>query len=138
MDGGQVREHFAHARVATLASVGADGRPHAVPIVFALDGPRIVTAVDSKPKSTAALRRLANIAAHPQVAVLIDFYDDEHWTRLWWARADGVATVADLAAPQLALLTSKYPQYQTEPPPGPMITIEVARWTGWAHGERSG
>ena len=138
MDGGQVRERFAHARVATLASVGADGRPHVVPIVFALDGPRIVTAVDSKPKSTAALHRLANIAAHPQVAVLIDLYDDAHWTRLWWARADGVATVADLAPPQRALLIAKYEQYQADPPPGPMITIEVERWTGWAYGEQSG
>ena len=137
MPSDRVRECFARARVATLASVGADGRPHAVPIVFALDGSRIVTAVDGKPKSTTALRRLANIAAHPAVAVLIDFYDDANWTALWWARADGLATVADLAAPQLALLAAKYEQYEADPPPGPMVTIEVERWTGWAHGDQA-
>lgn len=137
MDSRQARERFALARVATLSSVGAGGRPHAVPVTFALDGQRIVTAVDRKPKSTSALRRLANIAAHPDVTVLIDFYDDVDWTRLWWARADGVATVADPTPMHIALLVAKYQQYEAEAPPGPMITIEVSSWTGWAYGERS-
>ena len=46
-------------RVARLATVGPDGRPHVVPICFALDGDTLYTAVDSKPKSTRRLRRLA-------------------------------------------------------------------------------
>ena len=137
MDSRQARERFALARVATLATVGAGGRPHAVPVVFALDGQRIVTAIDGKPKSTTALRRLANVAAHPDVAVLIDFYDDADWTRLWWARADGVATVTELTSTQRGVLAEKYRQYEADPPPGPMITIEVSSWTGWAHGEQS-
>ena len=62
--------------------------PHLVPITFAVDGDALYSAVDAKPKSTRALRRLANIAANPAVSVLVDHYDDD-WTRLWWARADG-------------------------------------------------
>ena len=60
------------ARVARLATVGTDGRPHVVPICFALDGDTLYTAVDAKPKSTRALRRLANIEADPRVEIVID------------------------------------------------------------------
>jgi PPOX class probable F420-dependent enzyme len=132
LNGARARELFAAARVARLATVTADGRPHAVPIVFALDGDVLYTAVDAKPKSTTALRRLANIAANPSVAVLADHYADD-WTQLWWVRADGAARIiagADADA-GLQLLTDRYPQYRSAPPPGPVIAIRVERWTGW-------
>jgi nitroimidazol reductase NimA-like FMN-containing flavoprotein (pyridoxamine 5'-phosphate oxidase superfamily) len=53
------------ARIARLATVDALGTPHLVPIVFAVDGDRVYSAVDAKPKRTPALRRLANIAVNP-------------------------------------------------------------------------
>ena len=132
MDATEARARFACARVARLATLSSDGKPHIVPIVFALDGDVIYTAVDAKPKSTTALRRLANIAAQPTVAVLADHYADE-WTQLWWVRADGTAGVADDGSAEegLRLLTERYPQYVAQPPPGPVIAIDVARWTGW-------
>jgi PPOX class probable F420-dependent enzyme len=126
------RELFAGARVARLATVGSDGRPHLVPIVFAVAGDVIVTAVDDvKPKRTRSLARLANIAAEPRVSVLADHYDED-WSRLWWARADGVAAVVDRDPDAITLLTERYPQYRDQPPPGPVIQIQVERWTGWA------
>src|SRR5215210_939155 len=87
---------------ARLATAGRDGRPHVVPCTFAVLGDAtIVSAVDHKPKRTTALRRLANIAANPRVAVLADHYADD-WTKLWWARADGTAhVVAPDAEPEL-------------------------------------
>jgi PPOX class probable F420-dependent enzyme len=129
---------FADARVARLATVGEDGAPHLVPIVFALAGDLIHTAVDAKPKRHSRLRRLANIAHEPRVSVLADHYDED-WTLLWWVRADGVARVAGASAEALAALTAKYPQYQVTPPPGPFLTIEVRRWSAWsaAHGSSS-
>ena len=132
MDATEARARFAGARVARLATVTGAGDPHIVPIVFALAGDVIYTAVDAKPKSTTALRRLVNIAAHPAVAVLADHYADE-WTQLWWVRADGTASVPDdvEAAEGLRLLTERYPQYVAQPPPGPVLAISVARWTGW-------
>lgn len=128
----EARARFAGARVARLATLTGDGAPHVVPIVFALAGDVIYTAVDAKPKSTSALRRLANIAAHPAVAVLVDHYADD-WTQLWWIRADGNAAVTDEVGAEvgLRLLTERYPQYVAQPPPGPVIAIRVARWTGW-------
>ena len=91
-------QRFASATVARLATVGATGQPHLVPITFALvDERTLITAVDHKPKRTTRLKRLENIAANPQVSVLVDHYADD-WQQLWWARADGRARV-EKAAP---------------------------------------
>ncbi len=122
-------EEFTEARVARLATVSEDGRPHLVPIVFAVSQNTIVTAVDGKPKSTTRLKRLANITANPGVSVLVDRYDED-WTQLWWIRVDGVATITDDIA-DLTLLRGKYPQYQQIPLDGPAITISVERVATW-------
>jgi len=137
------RRRFAGVRVARLATVSPDGRPHVVPFTFALgsrargagSGPEdhIYSAVDAKPKSTTDLRRLRNIRANPRVAVLADHYEDD-WDGLWWVRADGQAAILDdpvTMAPALALLAGRYPQYREHPPGGPVISIHVDRWTGW-------
>jgi PPOX class probable F420-dependent enzyme len=133
MQDGWARQRFADARVARLATVGADGAPHLVPITFAVHGDTILTAVDGKPKSTMRLRRLANIATNPNVSVLVDHYDDD-WQTLWWARADGVARLVDTASERreaVRLLTGRYEQYVATPPPGPVVAIDVGRWSGW-------
>ena len=129
----EARHRFATARVARLATTGPAGRPHLIPVTFALDGDRIYTVVDAKPKTTTNLRRLRNIGADPRVAVLADHYEDD-WDALWWARADGLATIlsrpADMAGP-LELLAARYRQYRAQPPGGPLIRIQAERWTGW-------
>jgi PPOX class probable F420-dependent enzyme len=92
--------------VARLATVSPDGRPHVVPVTFAVDGDVIYSAVDAKPKTTTRLARLRNITAEPRVAMLADHYEAD-WDRLWWARADGAATVlagaAEMAGPLPAI-----------------------------------
>ena len=127
------RTRFAAARVARLATVRPDGAPHIVPITFALDGDRIVFAVDRKPKSTTRLRRIENIESDPRVSVLADAYDDR-WERLWWVRADGRAHVAHDDEARLALdaLVRKYDAYRRDPPPGPAVVVEVERWRAWS------
>ena len=124
---------FGAARVARLATTTADGSPHLVPVVFALAGETVWTAVDGKPKSTIALRRLDNVRAHPMVSLLVDHYADD-WATLWWVRADGVATVLDIDEGRAGLdaLTAKYPQYQENPPPGPVLRVDVTRWVSWS------
>ncbi|MET0701262.1 MAG: TIGR03668 family PPOX class F420-dependent oxidoreductase [Mycobacterium sp.] len=128
------RARFTAAPVARLATAGADGAPHLVPIVFALAGDTIYTAVDGKPKSTRRLRRLANIEHNPRVSLLVDHYDDD-WARLWWVRADGVAQLhhGDAAAHTgYAALRAKYPQYQSVSLDGPVIAVDVQRWSSWS------
>lgn len=131
MDGATQRRHLEDARVAHLATADAEGRPHVVPVVFALDGDTIYFAVDAKPKRTTDLKRLRNISANPAVALLVDHYDDD-WDRLWWVRVDGSARVMDNSSHALQLLVRKYEQYRRRPPPGPVVAISIDRMTGWA------
>jgi PPOX class probable F420-dependent enzyme len=86
------RARFAAQRAARLATAGRDGRPHVVPVTFAVNGDLVCTAVDHKPKTTPNLRRLRNIAENPQVALLADHYTDD-WAGLWWVRVDGHASI---------------------------------------------
>ena len=118
------------ARVARLATVDAQGRPHVVPICFALDGNTLYTAVDEKPKRTRRLKRLENIEANPQVEVVIDHYEDD-WTRLWWVRLRGRARVVERDDRALELLGEKYPQYRNAPPEGPFVVLRVEERTEW-------
>lgn len=128
------RERLASVRVARLATVRADGSPHIVPVTFAVDGDLVYTAVDHKPKTTPALRRLKNIAQHPRVSLLADQYSDD-WDDLWWVRADGHASVvADAAEARhpIDALVERYEQYRERRPRGPVIVIRVDRWSGWS------
>ena len=116
-----------------LATVTAAGRPHIVPCCFVLDGDRIYSAVDAKPKLTMALSRLENVRSHPAVCLLVDAYDEE-WSDLWWVRVDGNAQVWEsgpLRHLALAALASKYRQYRETTPPGPVIGVEITGWRSW-------
>jgi PPOX class probable F420-dependent enzyme len=127
----EARERFASARVARLATADAGGVPHVVPLVFALDGDTVYSAVDAKPKRTTDLKRLRNVAVNPRVALLADHYADEDWGALWWARADGTGRVLDAAPEAVALLRERYAQYRDAPPEGPVLAVDVHRWSGW-------
>jgi PPOX class probable F420-dependent enzyme len=128
------RRRVTGARVARLATVRPDGRPHVVAVTFVFDSRTLVTAVDHKPKTTTSLQRLRNIEAHPVASVLVDHYDDD-WSQLWWVRADGSARVVpDGPERQEAVdrLTVKYPQYREDPPDGPVIVVTVEHWSSWS------
>jgi PPOX class probable F420-dependent enzyme len=129
-----VRKRVESARVARLATIDPDGRPHLVPIVFALDGDTLYSAVDAKPKRSRRLRRIENAREHPDVTVLIDHYEDD-WRRLWWVRLRGRARVLDAgeeAERAIALLAAKYEQYEDEPPAFPVLAVDLLEWRSWA------
>lgn len=123
------RARFDEARVARLATVRADGSPRIVPIVFAVAGGVLLSAVDHKPKRTTRLARLADIAANERVSVLVDEYAED-WSQLWWARADGRARVEEAA--DVGPLVAKYADYLGRPPTGPVILVDVDAWSGWS------
>jgi PPOX class probable F420-dependent enzyme len=129
-----VRRRVADSRVARLATLDADGRPHLVPIAFALAGETLYSAVDAKPKRSRTLERIENARRRPDVTVLVDHYDDD-WTRLWWVRLRGRARVleaGDDAERAVALLVAKYEQYREAPPGVPVLAIDIDEWRGWA------
>jgi PPOX class probable F420-dependent enzyme len=129
----EARARFAAARVARLATADAGGRPHLVPIAFAVVGETIYSAVDAKPKRSRALRRLANVRENPAVSLLVDHWDEDDWERLWWVRADGEGRVLDPgdaeAARAVALLRERYPRQRGA---GEVLAVDVVRWSGWA------
>ena len=147
MDQDEARRRFAVARVSRLATVTPSGTPHVVPVVFALVDDDLYTAVDSKPKTTMALQRLANIDATGRASLLVDEYAED-WSSLWWVRADGSAQVLavdsskarrsvgrrgrpEQARMAVEALTHKYPQYRDQPPSGPVIAVHLTRWQWW-------
>ena len=99
-----------------------------------IDGDTIYSAVDPKPKRTTDLKRLRNVAANPRVALLADHYVDDDWDVIWWARADGSrARARVLGRGAVELLRERYAQYRDAPPEGPVLAVDVERWSGW-HG----
>jgi PPOX class probable F420-dependent enzyme len=132
-----MRRRVSEAPVGRLATIEATGRPHLVPVCFALKDETLYSAVDQKPKTSTRLRRLDNILAHPEVAVLIDHYEDD-WSRLWWVRLRGRARVIEGGAERdraVSLLGEKYPQYRASPPVGAVVAIAVEEWRGWTASE---
>jgi PPOX class probable F420-dependent enzyme len=137
MNAAEMRDRVRDARVGRLATLRPDGRPHLVPLCFALDGDVLYSAVDEKPKRSKRLQRLENIRNRPDVAVIVDHYEED-WTRLWWVRLDGTAQVLDSGYERehaLTLLRSKYEQYRSQPPTGPVIAVAIDRWQGWSSGD---
>jgi PPOX class probable F420-dependent enzyme len=134
MEATEAQRRFGEARVARLATVGIDGRPHIVPITFALDGGVLYFAVDAKPKRTTNLKRLRNIAANPAVSILADHYEDD-WGKLWWVRVEGRARVITNGADAeraIDLLASRYEQYRRSRPAGPVVAATIERWSSWS------
>src|ERR671918_481568 len=132
-----MRRLVAGARGARMATIDPDGRPHVVPLVFAMDGDTLYSSIDDKPKSTPRVRRLGNIRANPdRVTVLVDHYEDD-WPTVWWVRLRGIGRILDEGAERdrgLRLLAEKYPQYRDMPPQGSVIALDVTEWRGGAGG----
>ncbi len=132
-----IRAKLETARVARLATLDAARRPHMVPICFACDGRVFYSAIDRKPKRVAPnrLARLKNIKETPQVALLVDQYDED-WTRLWYVLVRGEAELVS-AAPErkraLERLRAKYQQYAAGMlgDDAPILRITPQRITAW-------
>jgi PPOX class probable F420-dependent enzyme len=125
--------------VARLATIDPDGRPHLVPIVFAVDGKTLYSAVDRKPKRSTMLQRIENARERPDVTVLVDHYDND-WTKLWWIRLRGRARVLDDGDEReraLQLLRCKYPQYETEPPEDAVLAVDIVDVREWRADQRA-
>ncbi|HEX6796791.1 MAG TPA: TIGR03668 family PPOX class F420-dependent oxidoreductase [Ktedonobacterales bacterium] len=124
-------------RVARLATASAEGVPSLVPICFAFDGERFYSALDEKPKrvQATALRRVRDIAARGEAALLFDRYDDD-WSRLGYVLVRGHAELLGPVAAEhshaLELLRARYPQYRTmDLESRPVIAVTPARVRSW-------
>lgn len=123
-------------RVARLATTDGAGQPHVVPIVFATDGENVYSPIDRKPKRVepAELKRVRNLTLNPQVALVVDEYDED-WSRLAWVLITGSAEIVGdgpLHDAGTRLLREKYPQYDAMPlDSAPIIVVTPVRVTRW-------
>ncbi len=134
-----IRAKLETARVARLATLDAKRRPHLVPICFACDGNVVYSAIDRKPKRVAPnrLARLKNIKKTPQVALLVDHYNED-WTRLWYVLVRGEAELVSAPAERkraIQCLRAKYPQYSPDmlDDDAPLLRITPRRITAWGN-----
>ena len=121
-----------HGVLATLHETrGAD----AVPCAYAFVGDLVGIPVDTvKPKASQRLQRERNLDADPRATLLVDHWDGEDWSRLWWVRAE-LRRVTDPAADDVealgARLAEQFVQYRDRPFTG-MLVLRVVGLTGWA------
>jgi PPOX class probable F420-dependent enzyme len=130
---------FIHAaRVAHLATAGLNSQPHVVPICFVFDGKHFYSPIDEKPKRTgpAKLKRVINLQANPQAALVIDRYSED-WKNLAYVLIYGKAKILYRGAAHaqaVRRLRRKYPQYrQMAIHTRPMIQIRPIRWVLWGN-----
>ena len=118
-----------------LATLRADGGAVLVPVVFARAGASLWSPIDGKPKRSADLARVSNIARDPRVALLLDAYD-ARWALLWWLRIEGHARIErEALAEGVAALRAKYPQYALTPLHArepTLLRLEIEHITSWA------
>jgi len=133
----EIRARLEVARIARLSTLDAEREPHVVPICFVWDGTVFYSAIDRKPKRVAPnrLARLNNIKKTPQVALLIDDYDED-WTRLWYILVRGVAELVSAPAEQkraIQRLRAKYLQYDASmlADDAPVLRVTPVRITSW-------
>jgi PPOX class probable F420-dependent enzyme len=134
----EVRRFLEAHRIGHLATAGADGAPHVVPVCYALDDDALYFVADAKPKRRPArdLLRLRNLRANPRAAVVVDDWDED-WTRLAFVLVRGPAREVTGAAHAagVRLLRTRYPQYRAmaldDPTTHPVVRIEPARVLLW-------
>ena len=136
---GDARRFLEAHRVGHLATAGADGAPHVVPVCYALDDVAVYFVADEKPKRRPAreLLRLRNIGENPRAALVVDDYDED-WTRLAFVLVRGPARlVTDPAAhaAALRLLRARYTPYADmaldDPKRHPVVRIEPQHVVHW-------
>ena len=114
-----VEEFIERARVARLATIDSEFKPHLVPVVFVFNGNHFFIPVDEKRKTAKPekLKRIKNIKGNPNVALLIDNYSED-WTKLAFVMIQGKASIATKEEGNIQVrqaykkLMIKYLQYQ--------------------------
>lgn len=110
--------------------------PDPQPVVYAVTGDgHVGVPIDKvKPKASSRLQREDNLAADPRGSLLVEHWDAEDWSRLWWVRADlehvedpPAAALEDLAD----LLAGTVPQY-ADKPFHRILVCRIVAVTGWS------
>ena len=114
--------------------------PDPQPVVYAVseDGHVAVPIDRVKPKSSSRLQREDNLEADPRAALLVEHWEAEDWSRLWWVRAH-LQHVPDpppsLTEELTARLARAVPQY-ADRPFHRLLVCRIVSVTGWSASEQ--
>lgn len=119
-----------------LCTVHSERGVDAVPVAYAVskDGYVGVPVDRVKPKVSTKLQRERNLKADPRATLLIEHWDRQDWSQLWWVRAelqwesDPPGELVDGLAARLA---SRFRQYQDQPF-DQILVLRLVGLTGWA------
>jgi hypothetical protein len=121
-----------------LCTLHAERGVDAVPVAYAVEGDGddyVGVPVDLvKPKASSRLQRERNLEADARATLLVEHWDREDWSRLWWVRAElwWQADVSDERAAGLAdQLAQRYAQYRDHPF-ARVLVLRIIGVTGWA------
>lgn len=120
-------------RVGHLGLIDDDGQPRVLPVTYAVADGAAWSVIDNKPKrADRPPARLRWLAARAPAALTVDHYEED-WSRLAWVQLLGEMAVLDgtPAGPGLEALAARYPQYGADPPPGPLLRLDVRRAVWW-------
>jgi PPOX class probable F420-dependent enzyme len=131
----QQRAFLTAQRVARLATADAAGRPHVVPVCYALIRDKVYFTIDEKPKKKpTVLKRLANLRANPVAALVVDRYDED-WSRLGWVMVQGGAEILASGAEHdgaQAALRARYPQLAAMRIEAlPVVAVRIEHAASW-------
>ena len=131
LDDAEAMRRLTEARFGILGTVGADGSPHVVPVVFVVVDDLVGLPVDRvKAKRTTRLQRVENLARRGRGSLLVD-HRSERWDELWWVRAEVSPTGRD-GGRLMDALAAKYEPYRRPGAIDSVMELSIDRLTGWS------
>lgn len=105
----------------------------AVPVCFAVNGDDVGVPIDTiKPKASSRLQRERNLESDPRATLLVEQWDPDDWSQLWWVRAElrWQPDAADRGSTLASLLDDRYAQYRDRPF-SRVLVLQVVGVSGW-------
>lgn len=136
----RLTEQAARARLeehvhGVFATLHPERGPDPQPVVYAVHDGHVGVPIDRvKPKASSRLQREDNLDADPRGSLLVEHWDAEDWSRLWWVRADTQHVpdpdkgLVEALADQLA---TTVPQY-ADKPFHRVLVCRIVKVTGWS------
>jgi len=121
-----------------LCTLHPERGPDPLPVVYAVSDDHVGIPIDRvKAKTSSRLSRQDNLEDDPRAALLVEHWDADDWSRLWWVRAhleylrDPAPSLTNELAGRLA---RTIPQYADQPF-HQVLVCRIVAVSGWSAAE---
>jgi len=108
--------------------------PDLVPVCFAIEGDHLAIPIDRmKPKASTDLQRIRNLMADNRATLLLERWDADDWSRLWWVRLrlEASSLSGQVVGALAQGLRERYRAYRTTSFER-LLTFRIVEVVGWA------